>query len=59
MKNSLNWMQRNTQHNQNLWDAAKAVLKGEGSSTKCYTGNKKVSNQWPNFQFKELEKKYN
>lgn len=47
MKNSLNWMQRNTQHNQNLWDAAKAVLKGEGSSTKCYTGNKKVSNQWP------------
>ena len=49
-------MNINTEHNQNLWDAIKAVLRGKCIALKTYV-REKVSDQWPQLLLWETEKK--
>lgn len=53
-------MQMNIQHNQNLWDAVKAVLREKVLALSAYIGHEKKSpTNDLSYQFKKLEKKCN
>ena len=44
---------------QNLWDTAKAVLRGKFIAIQSYLKKRKTSNRQPNFTHKTTEKKKN